>query len=102
MGRRRAWPLWIAGAGCLLVLPWAFLTLIEVDSGWEDAIWPGGTSRVLAIAFTVGGAAAAVTAVSAAIGYRSEGRQASLRLFLAALAAEALLGIAWIVLAMVS
>jgi hypothetical protein len=89
----------IAAAGCLLVLPWAFVTAIETDSGWEDAVWTSGTSRFAAVGLTAAGGAAALTALVAAIRYREEARGASLRLLGGALAAEVLLAVAWVVLA---
>ena len=29
----------VAIFAALLVLPWTIITMIETDSGWEDAVW---------------------------------------------------------------
>ena len=52
----------LALAGLLLVLPWGFLTMVEVDRGWEDAIWQSNPWRRDAIVLTWMGLGAALAA----------------------------------------
>jgi hypothetical protein len=64
--RKAWWPLATFGAGLafLFALPWVFVTSIETDTGWNDAIWQnGGTDALLAKVTTLIG----ITAASGAL-----------------------------------
>ena len=87
---RRA-PTALALAGLLALAPWGFITLIEVDRGWEDAIWHAEPWRGLAIGLFAVGAIAAVAALLAAMSLLR-------RLVWAALVLEAAAAAAWVVL----
>jgi hypothetical protein len=82
-------------AGLLALLPWGFFTLVEIDRGWEDAIWQAEPWRTFAIALTAVGAIAAVAALLAALSLNR-------RLVWAALALEATAAAAWVVLLFVT
>jgi hypothetical protein len=87
---RRA-PRGLALLGLIALAPWGFLTMIEVDRGWEDAIWQYNPWRRDAIVLVWAGVIAAV----AANGF-AEARLR--RLAWAALAAEIAAGVGWLVL----
>src|SRR5689334_6491831 len=93
-GTRRV-PSVLAITGLLLALPWAFFTMLEVDQGWEDAIWRYDPWRRDVIVVTWIGVLAGVAAAMLALGR-------SRRLAWAALAIEAAAAVTWTVLMFVT
>ncbi|HEY1596738.1 MAG TPA: hypothetical protein VGF74_15180 [Thermoleophilaceae bacterium] len=84
----------------LPILPWAFVTLIETDSGWGDSIWRDASwSKTMAWVTVACGAAAAGAAFE--FGWRlRQGHGDRNRLWMRVnLAVEAAAIVAWIVLA---
>src|SRR3954451_334703 len=54
----------ISIAGLVTALLWVLLTIVETDSGWEDAIWRySSSSKTAAWITTLLGAAAALSAL---------------------------------------
>ena len=72
-------------AACVLALPWAFLTQVETDPGWNDSLWADGSWRGIAWALTAAGGLAAVTAFGYAFAYRSDRQPRQRSIALAAL-----------------
>jgi hypothetical protein len=87
----RSAPRGLALAGLLLVLPWGLFTMIEIDRGWEDAIWQYNPWRRDAIVLTWIGLAAALDA-----NITAESRARALAW--TALGLEVAAGLAWMVL----
>ena len=85
----------LAVIGLLAALPWVSVTLVEVDRGWDDAIWQHNPWRGDAIVLTWVGALAAVIAATTAFG-------GPRRLGSATLAIELAAGLAWSVLLFVT
>lgn len=98
-------PRWAVGAvglavlGCAALLPWVYVTIIEVDAGWGDAIWRYSPWTAYAWAATAAGAVAAGTALLTALRYRSTGGRRLLRASALFLLAEVIAASAWVGLA---
>jgi hypothetical protein len=85
--------------GCLAVLPWLFITAIEVDTGWEDAIWSDAPWNFYAWALSILGVIAASCAFVSARRYRKRGAQRALRLCVLCLGVEVAAGAGWVAIA---
>ena len=89
----------VASAGLVVAAASLLVTMIETDSGWEDAIWRYGSwSKTLAVVTTCAGTVAAVSAFLAARRLRSSAGSRSKRWFAGSLAAELTLFAVWVVL----
>ncbi len=82
----------LASIGALAVLPWVFVTLVEIDRGWGDAIWQHNPWRRDAIVLTWIGALAGLTAAAETFGGGPR------RLVYATLGVQLAAGLAWTVL----
>lgn len=92
-------PLVIAGFGLVAAGAWSFVTIVETDGGWEDAIWRySSASKTMAVIATTVGAVAAISAFIAACRLRSRHGDRSRTWLLGSIATEVILFAAWIVL----
>jgi hypothetical protein len=80
-----------SAVGCLLALGGLFVTAIETDAGWGDAIWAGRWWNTAAWLLTGVGAVAAAYALLTAMKLNHNRRRVVI-----ALAIEMLVGAAWI------
>jgi hypothetical protein len=87
----------IASAGLVTAALWVPITILETDSGWEDAIWRySSSSKTAAWITTLLGGLAAVTALVLARRLQKTPSRSVRRWFTASVAAQLILFAAWV------
>jgi hypothetical protein len=94
---RRRLALGVAGAGVVAALLWLLVTILETDSGWEDAIWRySSASKTTAWITTVLGSLVALGAFALARRLQASSSRSIGRWFTALVTAQLILFGTWV------